>query len=347
MQILAGDVGGTKVLLQLCDVSDTVCVIATKSYSSQRYAGLGPVVTEFLAETVEATAAPAAACFAVAGPVRDQKAKITNLPWMLDAEQLAAALSIDHVLLVNDMHGVGYGIDALGADDLEVLQSGEPEAAGTRVIIAAGTGLGQGAMIWQEDHYVMLATEGGHADFAPRDELEIDLLRYLLAQHGQASYEMILSGRGLLHLYEFLRDSGRAKEPAWFAEALGQADDPAAVISTTAQTATAPAIATIALERFVRIYGAQAGNLALTFFATGGVYIAGGIVLKNIEAIRSGAFIQAFRRNVTMRSLLARVPVLVARPLEVCLFGARYMASRLMASSGNGEETAIRKPQQN
>jgi glucokinase len=330
MKILAGDVGGTKVLLQLCDASDALRVIATSSYSSQCYDGLEPIVTEFLTDASEDAVPPAAACFAVAGPVRDQKAKITNLPWMLDAQQLAAAFGMNHVLLVNDMHGVGYGIDTLGADDFEVLQAGKPESGGTRVIIAAGTGLGQGAMIWQQDQYMMLSTEGGHADFAPRDELEIDLLRYLLARYEQVSYETILSGRGLMRLYEFLRDSGRAKEPAWLTEALRQANDAPAVISKAAMAVDAPGIAKLTLERFVRIYGAQAGNLALTFLATGGVYITGGIVLKNIEAMRCDTFIQAFRRNAAMESLLARVPVFVARPPEVCLLGARRMAMRLI-----------------
>ncbi|MDQ4146589.1 MAG: glucokinase [Pseudomonadota bacterium] len=334
MNILAGDVGGTKVLLQLCEIGGALRVIATRSYSSRRYDELASIITQFLAEASKDAEPPAAACFAVAGPVRDQKAKVTNLPWMLDAQQLAAALGMKHVLLVNDMHGVGYGIGTLGVADLEVLQAGEPETGGTRVIIAAGTGLGQGAMVWQQDRYVMLTTEGGHADFAPRDELEIDLLRYLLARHGQVSCEMLLSGRGLMRIYEFLRDNKRVAQPAWLAEALHEAIDPAAVISTAALDVDPPAIAVLALDCFIRAYGAQAGNLALTFLATGGVYIAGGIALKIATALRSGAFIQAFKRNATMQALLEKVPVSIIKTPEVCLLGARQLAINLMELPG-------------
>jgi glucokinase len=334
MMILAGDIGGTKVLLQLCDASAPIRVIATQSYSSQAYDGLTPIITKFLAETARDSAPPTAACFAVAGPVRNQKAKITNLPWILDAEQLAVQLGIDRVLLINDMQGVGYGIDGLGAMELEVLQTGEPETRGTRAILAAGTGLGQGAMIWEKGHYTVLATEGGHADFAPRDELEMELLRYLLARLGQVSYEALLSGRGLVRIYEFLRDTRCATEPTWLAETVRESDDPAAVISTTAMAADAPPIARLTLERFVRIYGAQAGNLALTFLATGGVYIAGGIVVNIIEAMRSETFIEAFRRNIAMQSLLERVPLFIVQTPEIGLLGARRMAAQLMEPPG-------------
>src|SRR5680860_100275 len=185
MRILAGDIGGTKVLLQLCDISEDVRIIATKSYASQSYDSLNRIATEFLAETARDTAPPAAACFAVAGPVRDFKARITNLPWLLDAKELAQQLHIGEVLLVNDMQGVGHGIDELEDAELSVLQAGVPEIHGPRAIIAAGTGLGEGAMVWHQDRYVMRPAEGGHADFAPRDELELELLRHLLTQMGQ------------------------------------------------------------------------------------------------------------------------------------------------------------------
>jgi glucokinase len=335
MNILAGDIGGTKARLQLCNARGQTRVIVTRSYSSQAYDGLVPIVTEFLTETARNTAPPIAACFAVAGPVRDQRAKITNLPWMVDATHLATQLGIQRVFLINDIQGIGYGICGLDAKELEVLQVGAPESSGTRVIMAAGTGLGQGAMIRHKGDYAMLATEGGHADFAPRDELELDLLRYLLARLGQVSYETLLSGRGLMRIYEFLRDTGRAIEPAWIAAALHNADDPAAVISSTALAADAPAIAKLTLARFVRIYGAQAGNLALTFFATGGVYVAGGIVFNIAQAMRSGAFINAFRRNAAMSSLLERVPVSIVRTPEIGLYGARCVALRLTQSPGD------------
>jgi glucokinase len=335
MKIIAGDIGGTKTLLQLCEVDGVTRVIATRSYSSRAYEGLEAIAGEFLNETAQDTAPPAAACFAVAGPVRERKAKITNLPWMLDAEQLAARLGIERVLLINDMQGVGYGIEGLDAGELEVLQPGEPEAGGTRAILAAGTGLGQGAMVRRGGHHLVLATEGGHADFAPRDETQIELLRYLLRRASQVSCEMLLCGSGLAHIYAFLRETGRAAEPAWLGEALRQADDPAAVISTTALAAATPPIARLALDQFVSIYGAQAGNVALTLLATGGVYLAGGIVPKIAEAMRSGLFINAFRRNAAMGALLERVPVYIVKTPEIGLLGARRMAARPVEKKGH------------
>jgi glucokinase len=333
MHIVAGDIGGTKVLLQLCESGDPVRVVATRSYRSQAYAGLEPIVSEFLDELVKDTATPAAACFAVAGPVVGRRAKITNLPWMLDADRLADALGIGQVLLVNDMTGVGHGIDELGAGEQRILQAGEPTRHGVRVIIAAGTGLGQGAMVWQGDRYVMLASEGGHADFAPRDELELELLRYLRARLGQVSVENLLSGRGMTRIYEFLRDTGRAAEPPELAAALSQADDPAAVISASGMKHEAP-IASLALDRFARIYGAQAGNLALTFLATGGVFVAGGIAPKIIEVLARGSFIAAFNENRAMSSLLHRVPVHAALCSDLCLRGARRLALALPDPNG-------------
>lgn len=329
MRILAGDIGGTKVLLQLCDVSEDVRVIATKSHASQSYDGLNRIANEFLAETARDTAPPAAACFAVAGPVRDRKARITNLPWLLDARELARQLHIGEVLLVNDMQGVGHGIDDLEDAELRVLQAGEREVHGSRAIIAAGTGLGEGAMVWQQDRYVMLPAEGGHADFAPRDELELELLRHLLDRMGQVSCETLLCGRGLVRIYKFLCDTGRAPEPPELAAAMRQADDPAALISASALTGDAP-IAELALERFARIYGALAGNLALTYLATGGVYLAGGIAPKIIDVLARDPFITAFNRNIAMSALLQRMPVYVVLASDLCLRGARRLASALL-----------------
>ncbi len=331
MKILAGDIGGTKTLLELVDTDGgTEHVATTRSFTSHRYVTLAAIVDEFLRD--HRSVRPQAACFAVAGPVRDQKAKLTNLPWRLDAEQLAAELGIDRVLLVNDMHGMGHGVNDLSNADLRVLQAGEPEVRGVRLIIAAGTGLGQGAMVWQENRYVMLPTEGGHADFAPRDELELDLLRYLLSRLGQVSNEALLSGRGLIRIYEFLRDSGRVSEPPDLARALRNAHDPAAVISTRGLEGNAP-IAELAVDRFARIYGAVTGNLALSYLSTGGVYVAGGIAPKIIDALERGAFISAFNRNTAMSALLERIPVSVAMCSDLCLRGARRLAAKLLEST--------------
>lgn len=332
MRVLAGDIGGTNTRLILADCTDNVCIpVVERVYPSAAHADLAPIVLGFLESTGEAGSALERACFAVAGPVQEdptgQVARITNLPWELHSARLAAVLGIPRVRLINDFQGMGYGIDALSSADFEELQTGREIPHAPRVIIGAGTGLGQAILIWQTDHYEVYPTEGGHVDFAPTDERQIALLREMMREFGRVSYERVVSGPGLIRIYSFLRDQGETTESPELREAMHQGD-PAAAISAFALTRNDP-LASMALDLFIQVYGAQAGNLALTCLARGGVYIAGGIAPRIIERLRSGAFLQAFNDKGRMAPLTAEMPVRVILNPKVGLLGAALAATRL------------------
>lgn len=332
MRVLAGDIGGTNTRLILADCTGNACIpVVERVYPSAAHADLAPIVLGFLESTGEAGSALERACFAVAGPVQEdatgQVARITNLPWELHSARLAATLGIPRVRLINDFQGVGYGIDALSPADIEELQAGREIPRAPRVVIGAGTGLGQAILIWQTDHYEVYPTEGGHVDFAPTDERQIALLRELMQEFGRVSYERVVSGPGLIRIYSFLRDQGEAAESPELREAMHQGD-PAAAISAFALTRNDP-LASMALDLFIQVYGAQAGNLALTCLARGGVYIAGGIAPRIIERLRSGTFLQAFNDKGRMAPLTADMPVRVILNPKVGLLGAALAATRL------------------
>jgi glucokinase len=330
MRILAGDVGGTKTLLQIAECDAGRCrPVREQRFDSGAYAGLAAVIRDFFREeranTIEA------ACFGVAGPVKQaesgQHVKVTNLPWEIDSRSLAHEFGFPRARLINDFQAVGYGIEALGAHDLVVLQRGEAVARGPRAVIGAGTGLGQGILVWDRDHYEPIATEGGHASFGPNDELEIELARYLLKTCGRASYERVLSGHGLVRLYAFLKARGETPESAALAQAMRK-DDPAAAITRAALEGN-DRLANQALDLFVDIYGAQAGNLALTAGATGGVYIAGGIAPKIIARLTDGRFMRAFCNKGKMTPYVTAVPVQVVTNARAGLIGAALAAGRM------------------
>lgn len=329
MLILAGDIGGTKTFLQLAEVDGTdLRPLGERRYPSAQFPDLELIVEDFLAGEGAARTPPACACFAVAGPVRAQRARITNLPWSLDAELLQQRLGIANVVLINDFQGCGYGVNALGPDGVLVLQAGEPVPGGTRALLGAGTGLGQALLVWTGERYRVLGTEGGHVDFAPRDALELELLDHLLRTHHRVSYETLLSGRGLVRIFEFLRESGRSEPGRELADVLRESD-PAAVIAEYALAGRDP-LAQQALERFVAIYGAQAGNLALSCLPTGGLYIGGGIAPKILPALQEGRFMEAFRAKAPMAEVLASIPVSVVLDDRVGLYGAREVARELV-----------------
>jgi glucokinase len=252
---------------------------------------------------------------------------VTNLPWEVDSAELARAVGLPRIRLINDFQAIGYGIEALSDDDLAVLQLGEPVSTGPRAVLGAGTGLGQGILVWAGDHYEAIATEGGHAEFGPTDDLQLELARYLLTTEGHASYELVLSGHGLVRLYGFLRSQHVATESRAVARAMSEGDAAAAI--TQAALEANDALANKTLDLFVRIYGAQAGNLALTAGATGGVYVAGGIAPKILSRLREGAFIKAFRNKANMSQYVAAIPVRVVLNDAVGLLGAALAASRL------------------
>ncbi|MFL6652660.1 MAG: glucokinase [Sulfurifustaceae bacterium] len=327
MQVLAGDIGGTKVLLQLAELDrSSYRVIAERRFESASHTGLLPLVREFL-RSVGLMAPPAAACFGVAGPITGaptrQMARVTNLPWIVESEPIAQELGIARVRLINDFQAVGYGIETLSAEQLVVLQAATREPAAPCAVIGAGTGLGQALLVWQDDHYESVATEGGHADFAPTDQIQVELLRYLSERYGRVSYERVLSGPGLVNLYSFFSSRG---QPAR-SDLLAAEDAPAAI--TAAGLAASDQAAAAALRLFVKIYGAHAGNVALGYLARGGVFIAGGIAPKILTALQDGTFIRAFADKGRMGALLGAMPVGVITNERVGLLGAALAASRL------------------
>ncbi len=331
MRVLAGDIGGTKTLLEVADVGVSARhVVAQGRYPSAAYDGLLPMVREFLG-TAGAGAGSSlyGACFGVAGPIVDigtgQCARLTNLPWEVDTAVLAHGLGIERVRLINDFQAVGYGIEALVSGDLDVLQEGSELSQAPRAVIGAGTGLGVGILVWQSDHYEALPTEGGHADFAPTNALQMDLLRSLMDRFGRVSYERLLSGPGLVNIYSFLCAS--AGDTAGL-QAVLQAQDPAATITHAAQE-DSDALSVRALDMFAAIYGAQAGNLALTCLARGGVYLAGGIAPKIINALKGTGFLRAFNDKGRMTVLTSAMPVRVVMNPEVGIIGAALAAGRL------------------
>jgi glucokinase len=246
---------------------------------------------------------------------------------VVEAQQLSRASGIATVLLINDLAATAYGIPALAPSDVAVLSPGSPDAVGNTAVIAAGTGLGEAGLYWDGTSYRPFATEGGHTDFAPRTALEVELLRFLFARFARVSYERVLSGPGLLNIYQFLRDTGHGEEPAWLTEELHQ-QDPA---STIAQTALAGhcALCEQALDLFVSLYGAEAGNLALKIMATGGVFIGGGIAPKILPKLTASLFMDAFLAKGRMRPVLEAIPVRVILNDRAALVGAaRYAMLR-------------------
>jgi glucokinase len=325
--LLAGDVGGTKTSLGLFDESRPGTPRVAHARVASREAGsLEAAIDEFLG----AHGRPRidAACFGVAGPVVEGRVATTNLPWQLDERELARAIPTRRVRLLNDLEAAGYGVLLLGPDELAELQPGQPRE-GHRVLIAAGTGLGQALLIWQQGHHHVVASEGGHGDFAPRDQREDRLLAHLRRERGRVSYEDVLSGPGLVATYRFLRREGPVPEPAWLTAELAE-EDTAHVISEVARGGRDPVCAA-ALDVFVSVYGAEAGNLALKAVAVGGVIVGGGIAPKILSALADGAFIRAFRDKGRMAKLMADIPVRVALNPETALLGAASVAKRLLA----------------
>jgi glucokinase len=324
--VLAGDIGGTKTNLALFSVrGDKLRAESERNFPSKRYSGLIPVVQEFLAGGNHAIDA---ACFGIAGPVVDGKVKTPNLPWMLDTVELRHALKLDAVTLLNDLEAGAHGIFTLENDEFYTLNEGTMRHAGNKALIAAGTGLGQAILYDDGHHFHPLASEGGHADYAPRKELEIELLRYLLARFGHVSYERVVSGPGLLNIYRFLKEGRGLEEPPWLTERLAAADDPSAVISQTALAKEAE-ICVEALNLFVSVYGAEAGNLALRAKAVRGLYVGGGIAPKILDKLKDGTFMKAFLDKGRYRDLLAATPVQVILNPQAALRGAAYYAAFL------------------
>ena len=328
--ILAGDVGGTKVHLALYDLIDGKLEYSRDArFPAKDHSGLEEIVKEFMgAQKV------AAACFGVPGPVRDGHLRLTNLPWTLDSRELSANLSIPHVFLINDLEANGYGVAELTPNQIYTLWEGDASQVGNRALIAAGTGLGEGMLIWNGRTHTPYPSEGGHADYAPRNEDEIDLLRFLKQKfNGRISFERVVSGMGLTNIYEFLREVRGIDEPAWLAGRMA-AEDPNAVITELALKAKSE-ICEKALDMFVSAYGAEAGNLALKLMSVGGVYIGGGVAPRILEKLKDGAFLKAFTDKGRLSPLLVNMPVRVILESRAALLGAAaYAEARAAEISG-------------
>jgi glucokinase len=319
--ILAGDIGGTKVHLALFEVEGHgVTLKALDTFQSSAYASLVELSQAFLARHQHKIDH---ACFGVAGPIKRGRAQVTNLPWVIDAAEAARALGLEQVWLINDLAANAYGIGGLTPADFVELNRGEADAAGNVAIISAGTGLGEAGMLWEGNHHLVIPSEGGHSDFAPRTDLDVELLKYLRGRFGQVSWENVLSGPGLFSIYQFLRDTGRGQEPAWLADEIKQADPPAAI--TRAALAGKSDLCAQALDLLVAYYAAEAANLALKMLALGGVYVGGGIAPKILGKLQDGAFMKSFIGAGRMKQLLAAMPVRVITNDKTALIGAaRY-----------------------
>ncbi len=338
--ILAGDVGGTKVALALFDFqSGALHHAAEKRYPAKDYPGLEAIVKEFVAEQQQ-EGKISAACFGVPGPVRHGVLRLTNLPWTLDSRKLSLDLGIDHLFLINDLEANGYGIPELKAEQIFTLSAGDASAAGNRALISAGTGLGEAFLVWNGKRHIPMASEGGHCDFAARNEDEIDLLRHLQKKlGGRVSYERVIAGVGIKDVYDFLRDVRKMEEPAWLRDRLAEGD-PNAVIGELGESGKSE-ICAKTLDIVVSGYGAEAGNLVLKVLATGGLYVGGGIAPKLVRKLQDGTFMKAFTDKGRLSDLLVQTPVRVILESRAALMGAAaYAEARATELSGHSERAA-------
>jgi glucokinase len=337
--ILAGDVGGTKVHLALYGFEKgELTHVRDEKFPAQEYKGLDVVTKKFLAESgnPEVTAA----CFGVPGPVRHGRLKLTNLPWVLDCAELSQGLGIQHLFLINDLEANGYGIAELHAEQIHVLSEGDASAVGNRGLVSAGTGLGEAILVWNGKMHVPMASEGGHSDFAPRNEIEIELFRYLQRQlNGRVSFERVVSGIGLKNIYSFLRDEKGMDEPSWLKDRM-QKEDPNAVIGEVGEDGSNELCAKT-LDIFVSSYGAEAGNLALKVLSVSGLYLGGGIAPKILKKMKDGTFMKAFTDKGRLSELLVHTPVRIILESRAALMGAAaYAEARAAEISGQSVRAA-------
>jgi glucokinase len=316
--ILAGDVGGTKSNLGLFDVRQGKLVrVAYKRYTSHEYAGLHEVARDFLSENgAEVTAAS----FGIAGPIVNNTVHATNLPWVVDGAEMAKFLGLGYVRLLNDLEATAYGIRVMEPADLEGIYPGTPNPQATQVVIAAGTGLGEGILFWNGTDHIPVATEGGHSDFSPSTDQQADLWKFLKKRNEFVSSETILSGRGFQNIHEFL--SPYDKHPGF-----DPTTDPAPEITRRALANECP-VCVATLNLWIEIYGSEAGNFALRALARGGIYVAGGIAVKVLPKLKDGRFAAAVRRKEKLEDFLSLIPITVVLNQDCPLMGAAWVASQ-------------------
>ena len=316
--ILAGDIGGTNARLAFFDVQNGhFRQVSSSVFPCSEYAGLDQIVAKFVDTT---KLHPDAACFGVPGPVRNGRVETSNLPWIIESKRLADELNLKQTVLINDLEANAWGIATLDPADVVPLNKGKGNPVGNQAVISAGTGLGEAGMYWDGSQHRIFATEGGHCDFAPRDSLEIDLFRYLSGRYGHVSYERVVSGPGLVNVFHFLRDSGRGTEPQWLTDEMAHGDAAAAI--SRAALAGKCALCEKALDLFVSVFAAEAGNLALKVMATGGVYLGGGIAPKMLTKLSGPLFMHSFVGKGRMQPLLETMPVKVITNDKTALMGA-------------------------
>lgn len=328
MTVLAGDIGGTHARLALFDLEEGAvpALREHRTVASGDHPGLAPIVRAFL-ERLDGARVEAieGVCLAMAGPVKDGTCRLPNLGWTVEEEALGEAIGFPGVRLLNDFEAVGHGVLALGPDACATLQEGQARPRAPMVVVGPGTGLGQGFLLWEGDRYQVHPSEGGHADFAPRTRREWALAHHLRAKYGHASWERVVSGPGLAETYRFLADSGFSHESPEVRTEMDEGD-PTEVVARLGLEGSDP-ICREALEIFVSALGAQAGNLVLTFEAEGGVYLAGGMAPRLLEALRGSTFMEAFRRKGRLSRLVEDVPVRVVLDERVGLKGAARVAA--------------------
>ncbi len=321
--ILAADIGGTKVNLALFRQKDNhLELVDSAKFESRKYSGLEEILDEFFqAKHPELERAG----FGIAGPVKDGKCNVTNLPWVVDIESLKKRLGLESVWLINDLAAMACGIPFLPDTELDVLQEGALEEGGRIAVLAAGTGLGEAFLLPdQSGRYLILDSEGGHCDFSPRTKLEIELLLFLTEKFGRTSIERVLSGPGLYNIYQFLTEHHSFEEPSWLTQEL-QENDPGVVITKHGLERKSP-VCEKALEMFVSLYGAIAGNLALQLLTRGGLYIGGGIAPKILPLIKSGLFMESFYSKGRFKPFMHEIPVKVILNDKASLIGMAHYA---------------------
>jgi glucokinase len=326
--ILAGDIGGTNARLAYFQPQNGhLRLVSERVFPSREHHEFGEIVEQFLEDS---PTRPDVACFGIAGPVRNGRVETSNLPWIIEQARLAKQIHLPATLLINDLEASAWGVGGLGAGDLVALNRVSGRAVGNQAVIAPGTGLGEAGLFWDGTRHHVFACEGGHTDFAPQGDLQIDLLRFLHARFGHVSYERVLSGPGLVNMYEFLRDSGCAKQTPELAIEMSRGDGAAAI--SRAALFGKDALAEKALDLWIAVYGAEAGNLALKTMATGGLFLAGGISPKVLAKLTGPVFMHAFLDKGRLRPLVEAIPVQVITNDKAGLLGA----ARCAAARGKG-----------
>jgi glucokinase len=321
--ILAGDIGGTNARLAYFQPQNGhLRLISERIFPSREHSELGEIVVKFLDDS---STRPEAACFGIAGPVRNGRVETSNLPWVIEQSLLAKQIHLPATLLINDLEAIAWGIGGLSAADVVPLNAVAGPAVGNQGVVAPGTGLGEAGLFWDGKLHYVFACEGGHADFAPQNDLQIELLRFLKSRFGHVSYERVLSGPGLVNVYEFLRDAGLAKESPELAAQIS-AGDPAAAISKAAMEGSCE-LAEKALDIWMSVYGAEASNLVLKVMATGGLFLAGGISPKILNKLKGPIFMESFLDKGRLRPLLEAIPVQVVTNDKAGLLGAARCAA--------------------